>query len=401
MSTSWRHFPKSRKPVRDFHRPRYGNPLFANSSGSKVVRRGAAANPNRTARRAQGTGLGDKKRNLLIAAGVVLLGAAWYVFWGSAFRITKTEFVGTTPYTEETLSKALADYEASNALLIFPRNNVLLFSESSAKNAIKDAVYLDDISITKKLPDTVIVTVKEKAMRAVLERGGRLYAVDESGYVLRELTSKEHDMMPDLPPGLNAVSVEGLGAETVTVSGNGTMTDAPSANGAGAANGDGTAPAGTKADAKPDAAAAAKTDKKSDKAAPTAPPAAPEPPPKNGWPLILDHNPEDAIKKPARPGLQAYTPSTLTAILQANARLPDVTGETVRWYTPDESSNSVDATMGTGWHVFLATATPFDVQVDRLSIILKDKIGAKRGELEYVDLRYNEKIFYRLKDQTK
>ncbi len=399
MSTSWRHFPKSRsKPVRDFHRPRYGNPLFANASGSKVVRRGNAAASNRTARRPSGAGLGDKKRNLLIAAGVVLLGAAWYVFWGSAFRITKTEFSGATPYTEETLRKALADYEASNALLVFPRNNVLLFSESSAKDAIKDAVYLDDIQITKKLPDTVLVTVKEKAMRAVLERGGRLYAVDESGFVLRELTSKEHDMMPDLPPGLNAVSVEGLGAETVTVS-NGKVNDPSPTSGEAVSKGAAakTAAAATNTGAKPSAAG---TQPSAAAAKPQAPAAPPEPPSKNAWPLILDHNPDDAIKKPARPGLQAYTPSTLTSILQANARLPDVTGETVRWYTPDETSNSVDAAMSGGWHVFLATATPFDVQVDRLSIILKDKIGPKRGDLEYVDLRYNEKIFYRLKHQT-
>ncbi len=316
---------------------------------------------------------------MLIAA-LLIVGGVWYVFWSSAFRITKTEFGGTTPFTEDTLRRALADYESSNALLIFPRNNVLLFSESGAKDAIKNAVYLDDIQISKKLPNTVIVTVKEKTMRAVLERGGRLFAVDESGYVLRELTSKEHDMMPDLPPGLNSVSVEGLGAQTVDLT-------------AGAAGGQ-----QANAPASPTPLPATKT------AAPTAVPAqstAPAAPQKNSWPLILDRNPAEAEKVSLRPGMQTYTPSTLSAILQASVRLPDVTGESIRWFVPDESSDSIDAVTSTGWHVLLATATPFNVQVDRLSIILKDKIGPKRPELEYVDLRYNEKIFYRLRDQTK
>ena len=52
------------------------------------------------------------------------------------------------------------------------------------------------------------------------------------------------------------------------------------------------------------------------------------------------------------------------------------------------------------WHILLATASPFDVQVERLSIVLKEKIGAKKSVLEYVDLRYNERIFFRLKDGT-
>ena len=46
-------------------------------------------------------------------------------------------------------------------------------------------------------------------------------------------------------------------------------------------------------------------------------------------------------------------------------------------------------------HVSLPTLIPFETQATRLSLVLREKIGERRGELEYVDLRYDERIFFR------
>lgn len=358
MTTPWRNS-RPRKFVRDFHRQRYGNPLFPNV-GSRVIRRGGR-NPRRLT-------AGIPKRSVLLAAlAVAAAGALWYLFWSPALRITAFDVQGATGATEETIRTALATYADQRALLVFPRRDILVFGEGAAKKAIEDAVFLDGVDVRKKLPGTIVVTVREKAMKAVFERAGRLFALDDAGFVIRELSGKEIALMGDLPPGLNAVQVQGLGAESM---------DVPPAT-----------------DAKKPAADAAK------KGAAAPPPtgAAPEPP-KNAWPLILDRRSEDPRRDAWRPGSQAFAAATVGLVLQASGRLPDVAGEAVRWYIPDETSDSVDAVMAGDWHVYLATATPFDVQAERLALVLKEKIGSRRPDLQYVDLRYNERIFYRLKD---
>lgn len=374
--------------MRDYHRPRYGNPLFPSAAAKASGNRRSTPNPRNT-RRGSGEGNWLTNHPFLTAAALIVVGAAWYGFWGPAFRIVKVEFVGANAATEETLRGALDEHMETNALLIFPRNNVLLFGEDAAKDAVADAVYLDDIIIRKKLPDTLLVEVKEKTMRAVLESEGRLFGVDDSGYVLRELTGDERVQMPDLPPEFDSVAVEGLGAQAVVVP------VTPPTEGT-AATGDVAAITTT-----PPAAEKPATTKPVTPAKPGEETAAEEPqlPPRNAWPLILAVKPAGGVKaKSIEPGSQAFSPDTVSIALQANARLPDVTGEAVRWFVPDESADSVDATMATGWHVYLATTSPFEVQSDRLSIVLKEKIGTKRDQLEYVDLRYNERIFFRLKD---
>jgi hypothetical protein len=51
-----------------------------------------------------------------------------------------------------------------------------------------------------------------------------------------------------------------------------------------------------------------------------------------------------------------------------------------------------------GWDAYFTTAIPFDVQGSRLGLILKEKVKDQRSNLQYVDLRYNEKVFFRMRD---
>lgn len=355
MTASWSRNPRPRKLVRDFHRQRYGNPLFPRLTSSR---------PQRPSFRSRGGGTRLPKGAIALATlGILAAFGMWYAIWSPALRVSEVEIVGATPATEEAVRKAIDGYADGHAMLIFPRGNVLLFSESGARTAIEAAVFLDGVDIRKKLPGTVTVTIREKTIKAAMELGGRLHGLDESGFVVRELAGKEVAQMHDLPPGFNMVGVEGLGAESMEV---------PSAP----------APKDPKADPAKEAETKAKALKES----------------KNAWPLIIDKRAPDPRKDRKKPGTQAFSAATLDLVLQANARLPDVTGEAIRWFVPDEASDSVDALMAGGWHVYLATATPLDVQADRLGLVLKEKVGSRKADLEYVDLRYNERIFYRLKD---
>ena len=351
MHKPWRAAPHPRRSIRDFHRAHYGNPLF---------------NRQKTTHRTERRGPSRAPWFLACIAVAALAGGTWYLLWGATFHITTVEVRGVTGPSADAIRAGIDSHRNGATLFIFPRSNILIFNTTKALADIGSKVYLDSITLRKKLPDTLEVIAHEKTTRAALDWNNRLFALDENGFVLRELTDKEIALMGDLPPGMAAVPVLGLGAQSIDLP----KTDVPSA-----------ATDGTKGTVA------------------TPPPQQPI----NPFPLILIDGGEkegSATGKNMTPGKTMVSPATMRTILQAHARLPDVAGSAVRWFRVQESSETVEADMVGDWHILLATASPFNIQVERLSIVLKEKIGAKKPMLEYVDLRYNERIFFRLKDGT-
>ena len=351
MYKSWRQTARPRRTIRDFHRARYGNPLFAHQ---KTTRQ---SHP------------GPDRRPLILAllAIMTVIGGIWYVLWGPAFHITAVEVTGVTGPTADAIRAGVDHHLQGSTLFILPRANILIFNKTKALADIASNVYLDTITLRKKLPGTLEVEAHEKTTRAALDWNNRLFALDDAGYVLRELSDKEIVLLGDMPPGMDAVSVQGLGAETVTLPTTTPQTVPPP-----------TVPAAPQKTPTPEPPAPAKT---------------------NAFPLIVGSQEGDSGKGGdyAKPGQGMFSAATMRTVLQANSRLRDVAGAPVRWFRIQESSETVEADMVGEWRVLLSTATPFDVQAERLGIVLKEKIGAQKSSLEYVDLRYNERIFFRMK----
>lgn len=344
MHKPWRNNRGTRRFARDFHKPRYGNPLFR--PGGK------------RSRFAPGKALAEMKPFFFGAIAIAIVAAgAWYALWSTAFRISSVEITGATPATEDAVRAGVDEHMKRNMFLVLPQSNILLFDAGGALKDIEKKVYLDGITLRKKLPKTIVVEVKEKDARAVLDANDHFYALDASGFVVRELSNKEIGMLRDLPPGVGAVSVPGLGAETMEF-------------------------------AVPVAAKAGADGKKTE-----------SPPKENANPMPLILLDDDADNKDvAVPGVQALPKTSLELVFQAYARMPDLAGAGIRWFTVQKDAETVDAMMVGDWHVYLSSAVPFDVQGERLALVLKEKIGQQKARLEYVDLRYNERIFYRLKD---
>jgi cell division septal protein FtsQ len=313
---------------------------------------------------------GNKRRDPLVARPktlvitVVLLATSaigvWYLIWSPTFRIKDIEVRGASVDTEQAIRGVLDRHLATASLFILPRSNVFVFNKSSATKDIEKDLYLERLVLTTKIPGRLTVEVAERSLRAVLLTSDRFLALDESGIVLRELSSREIEALGDLPPNVGSASVPELGAESMD-----------------------TRPTETASDKKP-AAAVVPTQKNVNK-----------------FPLIIDQTIIDqpqSTRQERRPGENAVSSAAMTLILQANARLPDLSGTRVRWFGVRDGAETVEATMEGGWLAYLTTLIPFDVQGSRLSLVLKEKIGVKKNDLEYVDLRYNERIFFRYKN---
>ena len=332
---------KPRRVVRDFHRPRYGNPMFPRSGARQQRRPNRPANP----------------WTLRLTAGAFGIAALWYALWSPAFTITTVTVTGVSPAAEDAIRAGIAQHEKGSTLFVFPNANALVFDQAGALKDISSKVILDRITLRKKLPHTIVVEAAEKIGRAALDEGGRLFALDESGVIVRELSESELNQLAELPPSMDAVQVAGLGAESVPVAG--TTTAAPAALPAEKAPQQGTVPL-----------------------------------------VMLESLEAGKDARSTAPGTAIIPTAAMRIVLQAHARLSDIAGARVRWYVVRAASETVEAVMEGDWRVLMSSALPFDAQGERLALVLKEKIGARKPKLEYVDLRYNERIFFRMKGET-
>jgi cell division septal protein FtsQ len=291
----------------------------------------------------------DFGRAALIALGAIAVGTlAWYLFWSPTFRIVTVEVNGATPPTESRIRDLVAAQQDRRAALLFPQRSVFLFDKDAVSAEIEKVFHLEALTLKKRLPGSIVIDVTEIPKRAVLHADGRFLAVSATGTVIRELTDREVREIADMPPEIAAGIEQRLGAEMVELS----------------------------ALAPEDAADTVARNN-------------------NEFPLLFD----DGGGEAPSPGAALFSEPTLSIILQANTRLPDIAGSSVRWFTVRERDEAVDVTLAGDWHLYLTTTLPFEVQGERLALILKEKVGEDRSRLQYVDLRYNERIFIKMKDE--
>lgn len=58
---------------------------------------------------------------------------------------------------------------------------------------------------------------------------------------------------------------------------------------------------------------------------------------------------------------------------------------------------SLKAVTSEGWSVYLSVSEDLGEQLDNASVILKDKVGNDRRSLDYIDVRFGDKIFFKLR----
>lgn len=67
--------------------------------------------------------------------------------------------------------------------------------------------------------------------------------------------------------------------------------------------------------------------------------------------------------------------------------------------TPSIVSTDMRLPLNEGWKIYFSSDIPLEKEIEMLKAVLRDKIKDQRANLEYVDLRSDNKVFYKLKEQ--
>ena len=313
--------------MRDFAKKTYRNPFYAEK---KSLRKHSGENKYRF------------WIFIVLFASIIVL-AIWLVRRGQQFAITNIEIVGASSSTESVLRGIIQQQEQQTRIFFFPQKNIFFFNESLVESKIRAKFYFDSLVIRKKIPHTLVVEVKEKPLNAIFLQQSQFLALDEKGFVIRDLDEAELKSLVFLPNEYMAILNQSLGVESVSTS------------------------------------VTTKT--------------------KNPYPVIVDDvrelNTRSGVKK--RPGINVVSTSALAIIVQSADKLQATTGSPTQWFWIKEGSETVDASVQSGWEIYFTANTPFETQNQRLNVVLKEKLSTQRGSIEYVDLRYDERVFYKLK----
>ena len=98
------------------------------------------------------------------------------VCFGVFFRVDNIVFEGITRYTAD---------EVSELLPFSKGDNLYSFSAASTEKLLQNNLpYVAEISVTRTLPSTVTVSVREKTPAMYIEAGGRYYSLSDDLHVL-------------------------------------------------------------------------------------------------------------------------------------------------------------------------------------------------------------------------
>ena len=69
------------------------------------------------------------------------------------------------------------------------------------------------------------------------------------------------------------------------------------------------------------------------------------------------------------------------------------------FYISIESDTEIRAGFGSGWEAYFSTGNPVLESVENLILVIEEEINTRVSELEYIDLRLGNKVFYKYKAQ--
>ncbi|PKM72982.1 MAG: hypothetical protein CVU91_08160 [Firmicutes bacterium HGW-Firmicutes-16] len=99
------------------------------------------------------------------------------------FRVSNIEVSGAGRYTKAEIVMASGLKDGDNLMFIN--------REASAKRIYSKLIYIGDVKVSRKLPNTVVITVSESGVAAVIETDSGLWLIDQNCRLLEECATQD------------------------------------------------------------------------------------------------------------------------------------------------------------------------------------------------------------------
>jgi cell division septal protein FtsQ len=243
------------------------------------------------------------------------LGAIIYsLFFAGFLSVSQFRITGINQLSEKNILNVVNSEIGGKYLMLVERNNLLLINNSAIENSLnKKFVKIENVKITKKFPNILLINIKERKSSMILCSGGECYLIDWQGMIY----SKIDYSLPEVDEN-RLLALTDLSNKAVNI------------------------------------------------------------------------------------GEIAFATDYLEYIVEIGEKMKnEVDIEMEKEYeTPSRVSADIRGKTQEGWRIFFNGNIDLQKEIDMLRIVLDEKIGDKRKDLEYVDLRSENKVYFKFKQGT-
>lgn len=157
--------PKSKRKI-DYQQKDLKNPFFQKKGKAKV-----------------------KKWMIFILVIVILAIALRFLVNSPIFLIKNIEIYGTKTISKNEILNIYQDQLEKHRFFILPQNNIFFFDKDRLEKKIEDKYILQDLEISKKYLDTIIIELEETITSVVYLTRDQAYYLDLKGQVISEVKS--------------------------------------------------------------------------------------------------------------------------------------------------------------------------------------------------------------------
>ncbi|HNR77393.1 MAG TPA: cell division protein FtsQ/DivIB [Parvularculaceae bacterium] len=137
---------------------------------------------------------------ILLLAGVVLWAGGYFAMAGSSVdRAMQRAAVGAGLEVRQVLLRGAhqtAHQEVLDALGPVIGESILRLSLDEARARVEQIGWVRSAAVTRLLPDTVSIAIREREPAAVWQMNGQLHLIDDSGAMIREVGAYEYSNLP-------------------------------------------------------------------------------------------------------------------------------------------------------------------------------------------------------------
>lgn len=275
---------------------------------------------------------------------LILLGLIYFFLVFSFWKITKIEINGTERIRSESVQDLISCQLEKKKLFIFKQDNIFLFRKKIVAENIKEEFNLTDINIKKRLNNKLVVDIKEKPYAFIFAESGEYYFSSADSYIME------------------AISFEGSGSDTLERGGEAMIRTMSLEE--------------PEPEIEEDVLETCLVSMEE----------------KDKYFIIENKNNNSLVKDSGKISLSK---DYLDFIIKLNDKLkqyPEFIIE--RFIVADQYFNSIFVKLKDGPQIYFNVNTEIKLQIENLLLVKNNKIKDGFNQLEYIDLRYGDTVYF-------
>lgn len=283
----------------------------------------------------------QKKSRLLKIYGflaiVLILGLGYFLLYSDRFEIKNIDVSGTRNIRADDIKSIAESQIAERRFLIFKQRNLFAFSKKELTEKINDKYVLDDLRINKDLPGSLKIEIKEKISLVIWVSNNRYYNLDSNGIAISEILnlnkskSTKNKTQEETAPEPEFFDIKPLNS--------GELIDNREIS---------------------------------------------------SFPLIFDETNNEVVL-----GQSVISSDMISIILNLNKKIPEKINISVNSFKiPELGSREVKIVTNEKWEIYFDTNKDIEMQLNNLKLTLDEKIKGNRSSLQYIDLRFGNRVYY-------